>query len=286
MALRDIISIDEELCDGCGDCVPSCVEGALRIIDGKARVVADVLCDGMGACVGECPTGALTVVRRDAQEFDEAAVAVAVGHAHSHVAAGAAPALRRVPSRPLAAVHTSQPAMGGCPGSRVQTFDQPAAPEPAAARSRMIPLQDRTPPAAAPSPSPSPSASGSRLRQWPVQLHLLPPTAPFFAGKELLLAADCVPVALGDFHTAFLDGRALAIACPKLDQQLDAYVQKLTAMVDHGGITSLAVAVMEVPCCTGLVRVAEQALAAASRSVPLRLIRIGVRGDVLSDNLA
>ena len=225
MALRDIIEIDEELCDGCGECVPSCAEGALQIVNGKAKVVADVLCDGMGACVGECPTGALKVIQRDAPEFD-----------------GAAAAPRLV---------------------------QP----------RVIPMQGRS--AAGQAPQPAASSSGSRLRQWPVQLHLVPPTAPFFQGKGVLLAADCVPVAVPDFQTAFLDGRGLAIACPKLDQHMEVYVEKLQAMIDHSGITSITVAVMEVPCCSGLVRLAQQAIAGASRPVPLHLVRIGIRGEIL-----
>jgi len=124
------------------------------------------------------------------------------------------------------------------------------------------------------------------LRQWPVQLHLVPPSAPFFRGQHVLLAADCVPVAVTDFHAAFLDGRGLAIACPKLDQHLELYVQKLAAMIDNAGILSLTVAIMEVPCCGGLVRLAEQALAAASRRVPLRLVKVGIRGDVLADSEA
>lgn len=259
MALRDIISIDEELCDGCGECVPSCVEGALRIVNGKAKVVADVLCDGMGVCVGECPTGALTVIRRDAPRFDDAAVA----------------ALRGL------AAQGSHHGMGGCPGSRVQVFEENEANPPVVPQPRVIPLEDRTPMSAR--PEAAPSASGSRLRQWPVQLHLVPPTAPFFQGKDVLLAADCVPVAVPDFQTAFLDGRGLAIACPKLDQHLESYVEKLTAMVDHGGIQSLTVAIMEVPCCSGLLRLAEQALAAASRKIPLRLVKVGIRGDILTD---
>jgi len=139
-----------------------------------------------------------------------------------------------------------------------------------------------TTPRSAPRPL-GPPASGSKLRQWPVQLHLVPPTAPFFQGRHVLLAADCVPVAVGDFHASFLDGRGLAIACPKLDQHLDAYVQKLAAMIDQAGILSLTVAIMEVPCCGGLVRLAEQALAAAARKVPLRLVKIGIRGDILAD---
>jgi NAD-dependent dihydropyrimidine dehydrogenase PreA subunit len=230
MALRNIIRIDEELCDGCGECVPYCAEGALQVIDGKARLVSDVLCDGLGACLGECPTGALTVIRREAAEFED------------------------TPST--------------CPSSSA----------------RVIPLVEtgRGPAAvAAPEPGGRPG-----LRQWPVQLHLVPPAAPFFRGQHVLLAADCVPVAVRDFHAAFLDGRGLAIACPKLDQHLELYVQKLAAMIDDAGILSLTVAIMEVPCCGGLVRLAEQALAAASRRVPLRLVKVGIRGDVLADSEA
>ena len=241
MALRNIIRIDEALCDGCGECVPSCAEGALQVIDGKARLVSDVLCDGLGACLGECPTGALTVIQREASEFDEAAVTA------QHQAASV-----RAPS--------------GCPSSSV----------------RVIPLVEtgRGPAVvAAPGPGGRPG-----LRQWPVQLHLVPPTAPFFHGRHVLLAADCVPVAVGDFHATLLDGRGLAIACPKLDQHLDLYVQKLAAMIDQAGILSLTVAIMEVPCCGGLVRLAEQARAAASRRIPLRLVKVGIRGDILADS--
>jgi NAD-dependent dihydropyrimidine dehydrogenase PreA subunit len=230
MALRNIIRIDEELCDGCGECVPSCAEGALQVIGGKARLVSDVLCDGLGACLGECPTGALTVIRREAADFEEA------------------------PS--------------GCPSSSV----------------RVIPLVEAGQrPAVAAAPG-----TGVRqgLRQWPVQLHLVPPSAPFFRGQHVLLAADCVPVAVRDFHAALLDGRGLAIACPKLDQHLELYVQKLAAMIDDAGILSLTVAIMEVPCCGGLVRLAEQALTAAGRQIPLRLVKIGIRGDILADSVA
>ena len=279
MALRDIISIDEELCDGCGECVPSCVEGALRIVNGKARMVADVLCDGMGACVGECPTGALKVIRRDAPEFDEAAVALLTGH-RPVVGRKLPDATERSALFGLAA-QGSHHGMRGCPGSRVQVFEENEAKPSVAPQPRVIPLRDRTPMSAR--PEVAPSASGSRLRQWPVQLHLLPPTAPFFQGSHVLLVADCVPVAVPDFQNAFLDGRGLAIACPKLDQHLESYVEKLTAMVDHADIQSLTVAIMEVPCCSGLVRLAEQALGAASRKIPLRLVRIGIRGDLLAD---
>jgi NAD-dependent dihydropyrimidine dehydrogenase PreA subunit len=260
MALRNIIEIDEELCDGCGECVPSCAEGALQIIDGKARLVSDVLCDGLGACLGECPTGALQVIQRDAPEFDEAAVAVHLGPAasgaHGQKQAG------HPATAPMAA--SSHPASGhGCPGSAVKVF----------------PLIDKTPVAAPPAFAASPT--GSKLRQWPVQLHLVPPTAPFFQDRDVLLAADCVPVAVADFHESFLDGRGLAIACPKLDSHLDIYVEKLVAMIDEARIRSLTVAIMEVPCCGGLLRMAMQAQAAATRKIPVRLVKVGIRGDIL-----
>jgi NAD-dependent dihydropyrimidine dehydrogenase PreA subunit len=243
MGLRNIIRIDEELCDGCGECVPSCAEGALQVIDGKARLVTDVLCDGLGACLGDCPTGALTVIQREAAEFDEAAVS-----ARRHA----------TPVQPSSA----------CPSSSV----------------RVIPLVEAGHgPAVA-----AARVAGGRpgLQQWPVQLHLVPPAAPFFRGRHVLLAADCVPVAVRDFHAEFLDDRGLAIACPKLDQHLELYVQKLAAMIDQAGILSLTVAIMEVPCCGGLVRLAEQALAAAGRQIPLRLVTVGIRGDILADSAA
>lgn len=277
-AIRKIIQIDEELCDGCGECVPSCAEGALRVINGKARLVSDVLCDGLGACLGECPTGALTVIERPAEDFDEAVVA------------------RRASAAPSVAAHAPAPSdhAGACPSSRVQMF--PGRPEAPAAGATgagptgpglfsgrhpagIIPMSDRTA-SARPTPSAAP-ASSSRLRQWPVQLHLVPPTAPFFDHRDVLLAADCVPVAVGDFHTSMLDGRSLAIACPKLDQHLDVYVNKLRAMIDEGGITSLTVAIMEVPCCGGLLRLARQAMAAAQRQVPLHVVTVGIRGNIV-----
>jgi NAD-dependent dihydropyrimidine dehydrogenase PreA subunit len=258
MAVRNIVQIDEELCDGCGECVPSCIEGALKIVDGKARLVSDALCDGLGACLGECPTGALTVIARDTAEFDEAAAGI-------HAAPGrTAPAHAPRFIAAAAAAGGAHAAHGGCPGSRAQAFDDPH-------------------PAAAAAPRSDPGAS--KLRQWPVQLHLVPPSAPFFHDRDVLLAADCVPVAVGDFHTSFLDGRGLAIACPKLDQHLEIYVQKLAAMIDEGRVRSLTVAIMEVPCCGGLVRLAEQARATASRAVPLRIVTVGIRGQILADRV-
>jgi NAD-dependent dihydropyrimidine dehydrogenase PreA subunit len=287
MGIRDIIEIDEQLCDGCGQCVPSCAEGALQVINGKARLVSEVLCDGLGACLGHCPTGALKVIQRAAQAFDDAAVTGHLGHRVPPVAV------------PVSAAHH---AGSGCPGSRVLTFDDrpqpPAAPSRHPANLGFIGLRPQAPesrPVArgltgeqatqlaklgpTQGSAPTPSAQTSCLRQWPVQLHLVPPTAPFFQGRHVLLAADCVPVAVGDFHQSLLDGRSLAIACPKLDQHLEIYVQKLAAMIDEGGILSLQVAIMEVPCCGGLARLAQQAVARAQRNIPVDVTTFSIRGE-------
>jgi NAD-dependent dihydropyrimidine dehydrogenase PreA subunit len=250
MTLRDLVRIDEELCDGCGECVPSCAEGAIAIVDGKARLLDEALCDGLGACLGHCPQGAITIIRADAKPFDEALV-----HTATHAAPAHAPAAAALK---LAAASGHGPAAGGCPGARAQEFAASG------------PVAD-----GAPRPS--------TLRHWPVQLHLISPAAPAYRGADVLLAADCVAYAAGDFHRDFLAGRALAIACPKLDSQQDAYVAKLAALIDGAAIRSLTVAIMEVPCCGGLVRLAQAAAARAVRPVPMRVVVVGVQGQVLAE---
>lgn len=255
---RKIVKIDEDKCNGCGQCVPSCAEGAIQIIDGKARLVADKLCDGLGACLGDCPLDAITIEEREADEFDEAAVDVrlkeigrpATGHGRDH----AAPA-HHSGGCPSAQVRSfAPPAGGGCPSARTMSFDRPASAEPAA--------------------GPAPS----RLAQWPVQLHLVPPTAPFLRGADVLLAADCAPFAYANFHEDLLKGKALLIACPKLDNTAP-YLDKLVAMIQQSQIRSLTVAHMEVPCCSGLIHLARQAIAQSGVDVPLETVRIGIRGD-------
>ncbi len=246
MPIRDVVEIDGELCDGCGDCVSSCAEGAIAIIEGKARLISDSYCDGLGACLGHCPQGAITVTRREAETFDEAAVARHLAQRQPTDPAPPRPALHVV----------AQPAPGGCPGSRAQLF------EPAAATSG--------------------EGSPSQLRHWPVQLHLVAPSAPFFRGADVLLAADCVAFAAGDFHQRFLAGRSLAIACPKLDSRQEVYLEKLVAMIDEAGIRSLQVVVMEVPCCRGLVTLAEEASRRARRQVPVECVVVATGGRVLS----
>lgn len=249
MAVRQIIEIDEDLCDGCGDCVNACAEGAIQLIDGKAKLVSDVYCDGLGACIGDCHTGALTIVEREAVGFDEGAVAehlTKIGRSHE-VAPSAQP------------LNLINPVMsgggGGCPGSRSRTFDR----APMAADGDQAQVE-------------------SQLSHWPIQLHLVPPTAPFFQGAKLLLAADCVAFSVAGFHQRFLADHSLAIACPKLDVNQEIYLEKLVAMIDEAGVESIHVMVMEVPCCTGLVRLVEKARKRASRSVPVRCTVVGVDG--------
>ena len=267
MASREIVKIDEELCDGCGDCVPSCAEGAIQIIDGKARLVSDALCDGLGNCLGECPQGAISIEMRDADAFDQEAVELHLGSQNTSesTAEGVAaktPGVPGEPATPPAPQMAMAPhAAGGCPGSRLQQF-APAGGEAAA---------------------PDLSAQPTELRQWPIQLHLVPPTAPFFKNADVLLAADCCAFARGDFHAKYMKNRALAIACPKLDQVLEIYLQKLTAMIDQAEINTLTVVIMEVPCCGGLQQLAQQAVQQASRKIPVKRVVVGVRGDILAE---
>jgi NAD-dependent dihydropyrimidine dehydrogenase PreA subunit len=250
MAIRQIIEIDEELCDGCGDCVSACAEGAIQLIDGKAKLISDSYCDGLGACIGDCHAGAIRITERDADGFDEAAVAVHLARIGS----------RREPAPAIRQLHVVNPIMagfGGCPGSRSQTL-QPA------------PTSDtgELPPAA------------SQLSHWPIQLHLVSPTAHFFKDADVLLAADCVPFAVGDFHQRHLAGHSLAIACPKLDHNQEIYLEKLIVMIETARIASMHVMVMEVPCCGGLVRLVDEAQKRASRRVPIRCTVIGVDGGI------
>lgn len=251
MALRQIIEIDEDLCDGCGDCVSACAEGAIKLIDGKAKLISDTYCDGLGACIGDCHVGAIKIIEREAEGFDEEAV-----EAHlAKIGRVAEPSPTIQPLNIVNPVHTG--GGGGCPGSRAQALS----PAPVVGKGE-IPV------------------ASSQLRHWPIQLHLVPPTAPFFQGADVLLAADCVPFAVGDFHQRYLTGHSLAIACPKLDHNQEVYLDKLVAMIDTAQIRSMHVMVMEVPCCSGLVRLVDQARKRATRQVPTRCTVIGTDGGV------
>ncbi len=251
MAIREMVVIDEEKCDGCGLCVPSCAEGAIQIIDGKAKLVSDNLCDGLGACLGDCPQGAITIEKREADEFDEEAVGKRLKD------------LGRAPEPP----HSAPVQAGGCPSAQVQSF----AGCPSSQVKSVTPAVTTTGDAAGQRPS--------ELRQWPIQLNLVPPTAPFLQGADLLLAADCVPFAYADFHKDMLKDNALLIACPKLDDG-QAYIEKLSQIFADGGIKSLTIAIMEVPCCAGLTAIVRQALTQSGANIPLEIVTVGINGNI------
>ena len=240
MAVRKIVRIDEELCDGCGLCVPACAEGAIQIIDGKARLVSEMYCDGLGSCLGECPQGAITIEERQAEDFDPKAV-------ETHLAS-----LKEEP--------TPQPLHhAGCPGAAMRQL-------------KVAPAQ-----AAADSPRPS------QLGQWPVQLMLVPPTAPFLKDADILLCADCVPFAVADFHERFLTGRALLVGCPKLDD-LQHYYEKLKVILTEARPKRLTVMKMEVPCCNGIAQIALKARQELAPDLPVDVITIGIDGRTVEHN--
>jgi NAD-dependent dihydropyrimidine dehydrogenase PreA subunit len=258
--LRKIVRIDEEKCDGCGECVPACAEGAIAVVGGKARLSADVLCDGLGACLGECPRGAITVIERDAAPFDEEAVKAHLLSMGEKVSSRNEPA-PHAPTRPrLTIVSDGGPAArgGGCPGSRPTALPRRA-------------------PAAAGAPGPGAGTGESRLAQWPVQLHLVPVSAPWFRGADLLVAADCVPFAYARFHDDLLAGRALVVGCPKLDD-LGAYVEKLGRICASNDLRSVTVVRMEVPCCGGISTAARRAIEASGKDIAFRDVVVGVDG--------
>lgn len=243
-AIRQIVNIDEEKCNGCGLCLLSCAEGALQLIDGKAKLISEKYCDGLGACLGECPEGAITIEEREVDGFDEEAVEQ---HLHGEEPAAAA-AADELPC--------------GCSSATVTQFERPAQ-------------------AGAPSGETAAAAPVSRLSHWPVQLTLVPSSAPFLQGADLVLAADCVPFAYPGFHQDFLGDNALLVACPKLDDS-QAHQSKLNEVLRQAGISSLTVVRMEVPCCSGLVHMARQAIAASGKDIPFKEVIIGVKGDRLS----
>ncbi|MFH1628883.1 MAG: 4Fe-4S dicluster domain-containing protein [Pseudomonadota bacterium] len=239
--MRKIIEIDDERCDGCGECVPSCAEGAIEVVDGKARVVAEKYCDGLGACLGECPNGALRIVDREAEDFDEEAVEAY---------------LKEKAEKPV-----DGPLACGCPSSQIQTF---------------IPESPETETVA----GDSPSRGVSSLSHWPVQIRLVPPTAPFLKGADLLVAADCTPVAYPDFHRDFLKGKVVMVGCPKFDD-VEGYITKFTEIFKTADIHTITIVVMEVPCCSGLPLIVKRALEASRKEIPMEEVVISARGETL-----
>ncbi|MCK5836017.1 MAG: 4Fe-4S ferredoxin [Desulfobacula sp.] len=249
---RKIIEIDDERCDGCGNCVPSCAEGAIVIVDGKARVIADKYCDGLGACMGECPQGALKIVERQADEFDEEAVEEMLKQQEID---NQEEADRKI-------VHLGS----GCPSAALKTF-------PSAIESHSCNCASEAKVQA--------SGGPSALGHWPVQIHLIPPGAPFLKGADLLIAADCVPVAYPSFHADFLKGKAVMLGCPKFDD-VQAYIDKFTQIFSGSGIKSITAVVMEVPCCSGMAGIIKKALENAGVDIPFTEVVISSQGKILS----
>lgn len=240
---RKIIRIDEDLCDGCGQCVPSCAEGAIQVIDGKAKLIADRYCDGLGACLGECPQGALTIIEREADEFDEEAVEAYLNEKD------------REP-------RDDQPVQAcGCPSSQVRSFEAPPAGQRGEGTGRR-------------------GDNASELRQWPVQIRLVPPGAPFLKNASLLITADCTAVAYPNLHRDFLPGRVIMMGCPKFDSR-EEYIQKLADIFGTADIQDITVLVMEVPCCQGLPFIVEKALERSGKQVPVEKVVIGPQGEIL-----
>jgi NAD-dependent dihydropyrimidine dehydrogenase PreA subunit len=303
---RDILKIDEELCNGCGECVPNCQEGALQVIDGKVRLVSELMCDGLGACIGHCPEGAITIESREAEPYDEIKVMeqmkdkgkntiiAHLKHLKNHgereyVQQGVSylkehraelnfnldEVIHEVHNHgnaekvPVGGATTATAAHqhghhhghegGGCPGSRAMSIERPN------------------------NAANGTESTQSELRQWPVQMHLVNPNAPYFRNSDLLLAADCVAYSIGGFHSKYLKGKSLAIACPKLDHGIEIYIEKLKALIDVAMVNTITVMIMEVPCCGGLLQMVKTAAATATRKVPVKLMIAGITGDILRE---
>ena len=312
---REIINIDENKCDGCGLCIPNCHEGALQLIDGKARLISDLMCDGLGACIGHCPQDAITIEEREAAPYDEELVikdmvpkgkntiiahlkhlknykefgflkqgvrylkehegeldfsmddVVAAVHGNGkfqhqdakeeiHANQGCA-------SSGSLHAHDHEHGEGGCPGSKSVSFD---------------PAPEKT------QKEQNTGALPSQLNHWPVQMHLINPNAPQFQNADLLLSADCVAYAMGDFHNQYLKGKALAIACPKLDSNKEVYVQKLISLINDAKVNTITVMKMEVPCCGGILQMAQMAVENAQRKVPVKGITVSIQGEIQSED--
>jgi ferredoxin len=297
---RKIIEIDEDKCNGCGLCVPNCHEGALQIIDNKARLISDLFCDGLGNCLGHCPQGAIEIIEREAKPYDEKKVMEKIvkqgmntvkahlqhmkDHNEHEFLEQALDFLKNKGiDNPLEEENnnekvkmennneaekcnsTENKEQGnkpcGCPGMAMKDFNNNQESQKSDETGKRI----------------------AQLRQWPVQLHLVPINAPYFQGKDILLSADCVAYALADFHKDYLKGKSLAIACPKLDSEQGIYVEKLTALIDQTKINTLTVMIMEVPCCGGLLQIAKTAVDKAKRKIPVKAIIVGVQGNIIKE---
>lgn len=242
MGTRKIVNIDESKCNGCGLCIPNCAEGALQIVDGKAKLIKDIYCDGLGACLGHCPTDAISIIEREAEEFDEEEV-------HLHL------------EKDIENKNPLKQVFKGCPGSRIVEFKKDAAPSK---------IQEER--------------IESSLRQWPVQLKLVPSNAPYFKGADLLVTADCVPFAYSNYHKDFLQDKAVVVGCPKLDD-INYYSEKLEEIIKFNALKIITVLRMEVPCCSGIVAAVKNARMKAGVDIPIHVAIIGIQGEVISQDI-
>ncbi len=300
---REIVVIDRDLCNGCGGCIPNCHEGALQMIDDKATLVSELMCDGLGACIGHCPLGAISIEEREAEAYDEIltiqqmlkaggrnVISAHLKHlkehqqrnylhqAYDYLKENASDidfnvnelidetkqhdqkvlAQSNYKLKNLVVAQQPENLACGCPGSAEKSFD------PESIDSNEIHIS-------------------SQLSHWPVQMHLINPMAPFFESCDLLLSADCVAYAIGDFHSKYLKNKKLAIACPKLDSNKEVYIEKLVHLIDGAHVNTITVMIMEVPCCGGLVQLIQLALQRAARKVPLKIMTVSTKGEILDD---
>jgi len=282
---RNIIRIDEEKCNGCGLCIPNCQEGALQVIDGKARLISDLFCDGLGACIGHCPEGAIEIEEREAEAYNERKVMETLStkgrntifahldHLRDHnEQAFLNEAISYIKENNIDMseneMNTQQGSACGCPGAAAKDFRIDTEQVENAGKAKVF----------------DPVDTPSELRQWPVQLHLLNPQASYFRDADVVLAADCAAFAMGNFHARYLKGKSIAIVCPKLDTNKESYLQKLTSMIADTKINSLQVVIMEVPCCGGLLQMAKTARENAGRNIPVKLSVISVQGEVIEED--
>ncbi len=278
MAKRKIVKIDQEKCTGCGLCIPACPEGALQIIDGKARLISDLFCDGLGACLGPCPEGAISIEEREAEPYDESrimenivkqgenTIKAHLKHLQEHnqkefLQQAIAFLKKRNIEIPILEEEkiVEDKEIKGCPGIVMQNIKKTE------------------------NQSNEEGKRKSYLTHWPIQLHLISPTAPHYKKADVLLCADCVAYTAGDFHKDYLQGKPLAIACPKLDQGREIYLEKIQSWIDDARINTLTVLIMQVPCCRGLLLLAKEAANKAKRKIPIKVIVIDIKGDILSE---
>lgn len=295
--IREIVNIDETLCNGCGECVPNCHEGALQIIDGKARLISDLMCDGLGACLGHCPMGAIKIEKREAEAYDEKKVmAIMVEKGKNTVIAHLEHLLDHNETEfynqaigYLTENEKNLPFSLQEVTARVEKLveDEKTSPQPAAMAGSACGCSGSQPMSFQPASVSGNSEAGidapSELKQWPVQMHLINPQASYFHDADVVLAADCVAFSLGNFHQKYLKGKSLAIACPKLDSGHEIYIEKIRSMIDDAKINTLHLMIMQVPCCGGLRRMIEVALSQAGRKIPVKQTVVGIQGEILSE---